>query len=171
MREPILSSYFGTVCMYLPTTAILSLGMPSGAPVLVVPPCSFGRLTPRRSRVRMPASALRDMSRPCIVEQDGRTFLNLEAWKSTRDTKASLRACKVAKSQRIMAAPNAFPVVEPSASLREPQFQANRKSWDPLIEKFQTMCKAAMAQGEDRHTHRHQDRGQLLGKTDCEVYL
>jgi hypothetical protein len=32
------------------------------------------------------------------------------------------------------------------------------------MEMFQKMCKAAMAEGEERHTHRHQDRGQLLGK-------
>jgi hypothetical protein len=66
-----------------------------------------------------------------------------------------------------MVVPNAFPVVESSASLRGPQFQANRKSWDPLIDRFQKMCKAAMAEGEERHTHRHQDRGQLLGKKHC----
>jgi hypothetical protein len=63
-----------------------------------------------------------------------------------------------------MVVPNAFPVIESSASLRGPQFQANRKSWDPLMDRFQMMCKAAMAEGEERHTHRHQDRGQLLGK-------
>lgn len=70
-----------------------------------------------------------------------------------------------------MVVPNAFPVIESSASLRGPQSQAIRKSWDPLIDKFQAMCKTAMGEGEDRHTHRHQDRGQLLGKRCCEDYL
>jgi hypothetical protein len=60
---------------------------------------------------------------------------------------------------------NAFPVLDSSASLRGPQFQANRKSWEPLIQKFESMSKDAMAEGEARHTDRHQSRGQLLGKT------
>jgi hypothetical protein len=60
---------------------------------------------------------------------------------------------------------NAFPVLESSASLRGPQFQANRKSWEPLIQTFEAMSKAAMAEGEARHTDRHQSRGQLLGES------
>jgi hypothetical protein len=60
---------------------------------------------------------------------------------------------------------NAFPVLDSSATLRGPQFQANRKSWEPLIHKFESMSKDAMAEGEARHTDRHQSRGQLLGKT------
>ncbi|KAK4555533.1 hypothetical protein LTR86_007286 [Recurvomyces mirabilis] len=57
---------------------------------------------------------------------------------------------------------NAFPVVETSASLRGPQFEANRRSWDALIAKFEDMSKAAMAQGQDRYIQRHQERGQML---------
>jgi hypothetical protein len=42
---------------------------------------------------------------------------------------------------------NAFPVLESSISLRGPQFQANRESRESLIQKIETISKAAMAEG------------------------
>jgi hypothetical protein len=58
---------------------------------------------------------------------------------------------------------NTYPVIESSVNLRGPQFTTNRKSWEPLIEKFETLSKAATSEGNDKYLQRHQDRGQLLG--------
>lgn len=60
---------------------------------------------------------------------------------------------------------NTYPVVDSAVNLRGPQFTTNRKSWEPLIEKFETLSKAATSEGNDKYLQRHQDRGQLLG--DC----
>lgn len=58
---------------------------------------------------------------------------------------------------------NTYPVIESAVNLRGPQFTTNRKSWEPLIEKFETLSKAVMSEGNDKYLQRHQDRGQLLG--------
>lgn len=58
---------------------------------------------------------------------------------------------------------NTYPVIESAINLRGPQFTTNRKSWEPLIEKFETLSKAATSEGNDKYLQRHQDRGQLLG--------
>lgn len=58
---------------------------------------------------------------------------------------------------------NTYPVIESTINLRGPQFTTNRKSWEPLIEKFETLSKAATSEGNDKYLQRHQDRGQLLG--------
>lgn len=58
---------------------------------------------------------------------------------------------------------NTYPVVDSAVNLRGPQFTTNRKSWDPLINKFETLSKAATSEGNDKYLQRHQDRGQLLG--------
>lgn len=58
---------------------------------------------------------------------------------------------------------NTYPVVDSAVNLRGPQFTTNRKSWEPLIEKFETFSKAATSEGNDKYLQRHQDRGQLLG--------
>lgn len=60
-------------------------------------------------------------------------------------------------------ATNTYPIIETAVNLRGPQFTANRKSWEPLIEKFETLSKAATSEGNDKYLQRHQDRGQLLG--------
>ena len=59
---------------------------------------------------------------------------------------------------------NTYPVIESAVNLRGPQFTTNRKSWEPLIQKFETLSKAATSEGNDKYLQRHQDRGQLLGK-------
>ncbi|KAK5731369.1 hypothetical protein LTR15_001309 [Elasticomyces elasticus] len=66
---------------------------------------------------------------------------------------------------------NAFPVGESTARLRGPQFQANRKSWEPLMEKFEAMSKAAMAEGAEKYLNRHQERGQLLARDRISLLL
>lgn len=58
---------------------------------------------------------------------------------------------------------NTYPVIESAVNLRGPQFTTNRKSWEPLIEIFETLSKAATSEGNDKYLQRHQDRGQLLG--------
>ena len=58
---------------------------------------------------------------------------------------------------------NTYPVIESAVNLRAPQFTTNRKSWTPLIDKFETLSKAATSEGNDKYLQRHQDRGQLLG--------
>ncbi|KAK5710384.1 hypothetical protein LTR17_018910 [Elasticomyces elasticus] len=66
---------------------------------------------------------------------------------------------------------NAFPVGESTARLRGPQFQANRKSWEPLMERFEAMSKAAMAEGAEKYLNRHQERGQLLARDRISLLL
>jgi len=106
-----------------------------------------------RARIRAPSC------RPCTIRHDhGRHPAHSTAEDSVDN------ATSVKPHTTNMSSVNAFPVLESSASLRGPQFQANRKSWETLIQKFETMSKAAMAEGEARHTDRHQSRGQLLGE-------
>lgn len=59
---------------------------------------------------------------------------------------------------------NTYPVIESAVNLRGPQFTTNRKSWEPLIQKYETLSKAATSEGNIKYLQRHQDRGQLLGK-------
>lgn len=67
---------------------------------------------------------------------------------------------------------NTYPVIESAVNLRGPQFTTNRKSWEPLINKFETLSKAATSEGNDKYLQRHQDRGQLLGNnTWCILIL
>ncbi|KND87609.1 putative methylcrotonoyl-CoA carboxylase beta chain, mitochondrial [Tolypocladium ophioglossoides CBS 100239] len=62
-----------------------------------------------------------------------------------------------------MAGLNALPFVESSLDLRGAQFEANRASWEPIIEEFEQASKAVTAEAEPNSQLKHQSRGQLLG--------
>ncbi|GAB7331699.1 hypothetical protein MBLNU13_g03681t1 [Cladosporium sp. NU13] len=66
---------------------------------------------------------------------------------------------------------NTYPAIESAVNLRGPQFTTNRKSWEPLIEKFETLSKAATSEGNDKYLQRHQDRGQLLARDRIALIL
>lgn len=59
---------------------------------------------------------------------------------------------------------SSFPAVSPTLDLRGEQFIANRKSWEPVLEKFEKALKDVSAEGNDVSLKRHQSRGQLLRK-------
>lgn len=61
-----------------------------------------------------------------------------------------------------MATSSAFPVSTANLDLRGEQFQANKKNWIPVIEKFEKALKEVSAEGNDVSLKRHQSRGQLL---------
>jgi hypothetical protein len=63
-----------------------------------------------------------------------------------------------------MATESSFPVASTKIDLRGQQFQANKESWAPVIERFEEALKQVSAEGNDVSLRRHQNRGQLLRK-------
>lgn len=61
-----------------------------------------------------------------------------------------------------MATESSFPVADTNINLRGEQFQANKKNWAPVLEKFEEALKQVSAEGNDVSLRRHQSRGQLL---------
>lgn len=57
-----------------------------------------------------------------------------------------------------------FPVVSSSLDLKGQLFQANKKSWEPVLERFENSLKQVSAEGNEVSLKRHQGRGQLLRK-------
>lgn len=99
------------------------------------------------------ASGSRDRDR-----SPGQTMYDLAAVLTIRNAQNhSLRSI-----EQVMDA-NTYPVIDSAVNLQGPQLTTNRKSWKPLIEKFETLSKAATSEGNDKYLQRHQNRGQLLG--------
>lgn len=67
-----------------------------------------------------------------------------------------------------MATESSFPIVSSNVNLRGPQFQANKESWTPVLDRFEEVLKQVSAEGNDISLRRHQGRGQLLRKSTTE---
>jgi hypothetical protein len=63
-----------------------------------------------------------------------------------------------------MATESSFPVHSANLDLRAESFQANKKSWEPVLEKFEHSLRKVSAEGNEVSMKRHQSRGQLLRK-------
>lgn len=63
-----------------------------------------------------------------------------------------------------MATESSFPVHSANLDLRGESFQANRKSWEPVLERFEDSLKEVSVEGNEASMRRHQSRGQLLRK-------
>jgi hypothetical protein len=63
-----------------------------------------------------------------------------------------------------MATESSFPVADTNIDLRGPQFQTNKESWTPVLDRFEKALKKVSAEGIDVSLRRHQGRGQLLRK-------
>lgn len=61
-----------------------------------------------------------------------------------------------------MATESSFPVLSANLDLRGQMFQANKKSWKPVLERFEDCLRQVSAEGNDVSLKRHQSRGQLL---------
>lgn len=63
-----------------------------------------------------------------------------------------------------MVTESSFPVHFANLDLRGELFQANKKSWEPVLEIFEDALKHVSSEGNDVSLKRHQGRGQLLRK-------
>lgn len=63
-----------------------------------------------------------------------------------------------------MVTESSFPVLTANLDLRGESFQANKKSWEPVLESFENALQQVSAEGDGVSLERHQSRGQLLGK-------
>jgi hypothetical protein len=63
-----------------------------------------------------------------------------------------------------MATESSFPVLTANLDLRGELFQANKKSWEPVMERFENALQQVSAEGDGVSLERHQSRGQLLRK-------
>jgi hypothetical protein len=63
-----------------------------------------------------------------------------------------------------MVTESSFNVHVANLDLRGELFQANKKSWEPVLERFEDALKQVSAEGNDVSLKRHQGRGQLLRK-------
>jgi acetyl-CoA carboxylase carboxyltransferase component len=70
-----------------------------------------------------------------------------------------------------MATESSFPVGNTNIDLRGQQFQANKESWKPVLDKFEEALKQVSAEGNDVSTKRHQGRGQLLARDRVALLL
>ncbi|CAG7920918.1 unnamed protein product [Penicillium olsonii] len=70
-----------------------------------------------------------------------------------------------------MATESSFPVANTNIDLRGPQFQANKESWTPVLDRFEEALKQVSAEGNDISLRRHQDRGQLLPRDRVALLL
>lgn len=61
-----------------------------------------------------------------------------------------------------MATESWFPVVNTNINIRGQQFQANKESWKPVLDRFEENLKQVVAEGNDVSLRRHMSRGQLL---------
>lgn len=59
---------------------------------------------------------------------------------------------------------SSFPALTTSLDLRGELFQANKKSWQPVLEIFENALQQVSVEGNNVSLERHQSRGQLLGK-------
>lgn len=67
-----------------------------------------------------------------------------------------------------MATESWFPVANTNINLRGQQFQANKESWTPVLDRFEENLKQVVAEGNDVSLRRHMSRGQLLREfTNC----
>ena len=57
-----------------------------------------------------------------------------------------------------------FPVLSSNLDLQGESFQANKKSWENVLERFENSLKQVSAEGNEVSLKRHQGRGQLLRK-------
>ncbi|KAJ6114931.1 hypothetical protein N7486_000709 [Penicillium sp. IBT 16267x] len=64
-----------------------------------------------------------------------------------------------------------FPVLSSNLDLQGELFQANRKSWGPVLERFENALKQVSAEGNDVSLKRHQGRGQLLPRDRVALLL
>jgi hypothetical protein len=63
-----------------------------------------------------------------------------------------------------MASTTPLPVVTAKLDLKQPLFNENRKSWEPVLERFQKALQDVTSEGDERSQRIHNERGQLLGQ-------
>ncbi|KAJ5456919.1 hypothetical protein N7530_012193 [Penicillium desertorum] len=61
-----------------------------------------------------------------------------------------------------MTTESSFPVHSANFDLRGESFQANKKSWEPVLKRFEDCLKKVSVEGNEVSMRRHQSRGQLL---------
>ena len=69
-----------------------------------------------------------------------------------------------------MATESSFPVANTNIDLRGAQFQANKESWTPVLDRFEEALKQVSAEGNDVSLRRHISRGQLLREFTLRLY-
>ena len=70
-----------------------------------------------------------------------------------------------------MVSANTFPVIESTVDIRQEHFIANRRAWQPLIDKFEAALATACSEGNDASRSRHQIRGQILARDRISLLL
>lgn len=70
-----------------------------------------------------------------------------------------------------MATTNTFPVIESTVDIRQERYVANRKAWQPLLDKFDAALATACSEGNEASKTRHQSRGQLLARDRISLLL
>ncbi|KAF9250419.1 hypothetical protein DTO013E5_5556 [Penicillium roqueforti] len=70
-----------------------------------------------------------------------------------------------------MATESSFPVANTNIDLRGSQFQANKESWTPVLDRFEEALKQVSAEGNDVSLRRHISRGQLLPRDRVALLL
>ncbi|GES66754.1 carboxyl transferase domain-domain-containing protein [Aspergillus terreus] len=70
-----------------------------------------------------------------------------------------------------MATVSSYPSLRSQLDLRGPQFQQNKDSWVPVLDKFEDRLKQVCAEGNQVSLERHQSRGQLLARDRIALLL
>ncbi|KAJ6104850.1 hypothetical protein N7523_011170 [Penicillium sp. IBT 18751x] len=70
-----------------------------------------------------------------------------------------------------MATDSSFPVLSANLDLWGEMFQANKKSWEPVLERFEDRLRQVSAEGNEVSLKRHQSRGQLLPRDRVALLL
>ncbi|KAJ5103935.1 ClpP/crotonase [Penicillium argentinense] len=70
-----------------------------------------------------------------------------------------------------MATTSSYPTMSAKLDLRGEQYQANKTSWEPILEKFENALKQVAVEGNEVSVRRHQSRGQLLPRDRISLLL
>ncbi|CAG9947748.1 unnamed protein product [Clonostachys rosea f. rosea IK726] len=70
-----------------------------------------------------------------------------------------------------MASTTPLPVVTAKLDLKQPLFNENRKSWEPVLERFQKALQDVTSEGDERSQRIHNERGQLLARDRISLLL